>query len=345
MERYKISVVVPVYNAERYLTQCVESLCRQRYGNMEIVLVDDGSTDKSGAMCDDFAYRDRRIRVVHKKNGGLVSAWKRGVAAADGDYICFVDSDDWIDDTMLCEMGAHLTGGKREVIASDYVIEKEDGGQKFVFQQLSPGEYTGERLEKEVVRNLLGHEERYICISRCMKLLSRELVCKNAVYSDPAVRMGEDMTLILPALADCERVVVMDHKAYYHYRYVAASMVHGYDVGFYESIQLLYHIVRRVLGDKFEGEAQSFMEGQARKEYIFLLLLVLKNEARGNKAGYLTNIARICREPYVRELVRENPVKVRRLSNRLLYAVLKHPDDARIRLLRLAMVLFYLGKG
>ncbi len=344
MERYKISVVVPVYNAEQYLTQCVQSLQRQRYGNLEIVLVDDGSADGSGPMCDAFARQDVRIRVVHKKNGGLVSAWKRGVAAADGDYICFVDSDDWIDDTMLCEMGAFLTGGKREIIASDYVIEKEGGGRQFVFQQLPPGEYTGERLEKEVVRNLLGHEKRYLCISRCMKLISRSLVCKNAVYSDPAVRMGEDMTLILPALLDCERVVVMDHKAYYHYRYVPASMVHRYDAGFYESIRLLYRIVQRVVEDKSEGEARTFLEGQARREYIFLLLLVLKNEARGNPEGYLANIARICREPAVRELVGKNPVEVRQLSNRLLYAVLKKPSDGRIRLLRLAMVLFYLGK-
>lgn len=97
----KISVVVPVYKVEEYLERCVRSLICQTYTNLEIILVDDGSPDRSGQMCDAFAQQDPRIRVIHKKNGGLSDARNAGIEAATGAYIAFVDSDDWYDPTML----------------------------------------------------------------------------------------------------------------------------------------------------------------------------------------------------------------------------------------------------
>lgn len=341
---YKISVVVPVYNTEKYLERCVKSLTGQNWDDLEILLVDDGSTDASGKLCDRLAAQDGRIRVIHKENGGLISAWKRGVEEASGAYVSFVDSDDRVDLTMLAEMGAQLTGSRKEIIASDYVIEKENGAQQYVWQQLAPGEYMGERLSKEVIPGLLGNERRYVCISRCMKLISRELILNNMHYSDPAVRMGEDMTVMFPALVDCERLVIMDHKAYYHYLYLESSMVHGYDKTLYDSVRLLRSIMRQVVEDKFDENQKDFMSGRVEKEYIFLLLLVLKNEARGNPAGYRKNIAAICRDPEVRKLVSKNPVTVEQVSNKLLYAVLKHPNGVMIRLLRLAMLAFYAKK-
>lgn len=97
----KISVVVPVYKVEAYLERCVRSLCRQTHKNLEIILVDDGSPDRSGVLCDELAARDDRIVVMHKENGGLSDARNAGIARATGDYIAFIDSDDWYDPTML----------------------------------------------------------------------------------------------------------------------------------------------------------------------------------------------------------------------------------------------------
>ena len=91
-----ISVIVPIYDVESYLPKCVESVLRQTYTNLEIILVDDGSPDNSGKICDDFAARDPRVRVIHKENGGLSSARNAGLDAAHGEYITFLDSDDWI---------------------------------------------------------------------------------------------------------------------------------------------------------------------------------------------------------------------------------------------------------
>ena len=93
----KISVIIPVYKVERYLRQCLDSVVEQTYKNLEILLIDDGSPDNCGAICDEYAVRDERIRVTHKQNGGLCAAWNDGLAMVTGEYITFVDSDDWLE--------------------------------------------------------------------------------------------------------------------------------------------------------------------------------------------------------------------------------------------------------
>lgn len=341
MKDYKISIIVPVYNAEKYLKKCVDSLTGQTYQNLEIILVDDGSGDNSGNLCDELAEKDGRIKVLHKENGGLVSAWKAGVTESTGEYLNFVDSDDWVDLNMLEEMSEYLTGSEKEMIASDYVIEKVDGSKSCVFQELSPGEYDRDEIERKAIPNLLGREKRYVTISRCMKLISRKLIIDNMKYSDPRIRLSEDTTIMLPSLIDCDRLVIMDHKAYYHYLYVKESMVHKYDEKLYENVRLLKETVLRIINDKFEGEELAERKKQLDQEYILWLLLVLKNEARGNPAGYRKNIMDICKTEEICKLVKSTPVEIRQSSNKLLYLVLKHPCFLTVSLLRLAMIWYY----
>lgn len=341
MKDYKISIIVPVYNAEKYLEKCVDSLLNQTYCNLEILLIDDGSKDTSGQLCDEYAKRDTRIQTVHKENGGLVSAWKKGVEVSSGQYLCFVDSDDWVDESMIEEMAEHLTGEEREVVASDYVIERDDGSRQFVWQELPPGEYLKEDMKEKVIPNLLGRENRYVTISRCMKLISKRLIEENQKYSDPAVIMGEDITITLPILIDCNRLYIMDHKAYYHYLYVRESIVHRYDSGFYEKIQLLIKTTQKIVKDKFSGNEQIQKLNQVDQESVFWMMLVLKNEARGNKEGYRKNILSICRSKEMRDLVRNTPVSISQSANKLLYLVMRHPNHLTVSLLRGAMIWYY----
>lgn len=344
MKDYKISIIVPVYNTEKYLPRCVDSLMNQTYGNLEILLIDDGSKDSSGRICDEYAEKDKRIRAVHKENGGLISAWKRGVTESCGEYLNFVDSDDWVDGNMIEEMAEQLTGSDREIVASDYVIEKENGERQFVWQQLPPGEYLRKDMEEKVIPNLLGRENRYVTISRCMKLISRRLIEENMKYSNPAVVVGEDATIMLPSLIDCRRLFIMDHKAYYHYLYVNESMVHKYDGRLYDNIQLLAKTAGQIVTDKFEGEEQKERQKQVDKETVFWMMLVLKNEARGNKEGYRKKILTICKSPEIRLLVKNTPVEIEQKANKLLYLVMKHPCHVTVSILRGAMLWYYRKK-
>ena len=341
MEVYKISMIIPVYNAEQYLKKCVDSVRAQTYGNLEIILVDDGSTDSSGAHCDAYAEKDERIRVVHKENGGLVSAWKAGVKECSGEYVSFLDSDDWINPEMLSEMSAYLTGNEREMVISDYIIERDGGSQEYVWQKLAPGEYGRKEIEKKIFPCLLGQEERYITISRCMKLISKRLISENGNYTDPAIIVGEDTTIMLPVLLDCQRIVAMDHKAYYHYLYVKESMVHKYNEKLTENIRKLIQTTDRILKDKFTGDKLEEQKKHLDQESILWYFLVLKNEARGNPSGYRRNILKLCRSEEIRDLVKRTEITVNQPANKLLYLVMKHPGEVTVRLLRLAMIWYY----
>lgn len=341
MKDYKISIIVPVYNAEQYLRKCVASLTGQTYSNLEIILVDDGSKDGSGSICDDLAKEDCRIKVIHKENGGLISAWKCGVSVSTGAYLNFIDSDDWVDLNMMEEMTAYLTGNEREMVVSDYIIERDDGSSQYVYQRLAPGIYDRNAMKEQVIPNLLGNESRYITISRCMKLIARKLIEDNCKYCDARVTVGEDVTIMLPSLIDCDRLVVMDHKAYYHYLYVKESMIHKYDSRFYEQVCLLKETTERIVKEKFIGDELLQQQKQLDKEYIFWLMLVLKNEARGNPKGYRDNIIKLCKSEEVRMLVRKTPVDVEQASNKLLYLVMRHPGIVTVCLLRLAMIWYY----
>ena len=126
-EKSLVSIVVPVYNAGRYLPRCLDSIAAQTYGDIEVILVDDGSTDSSGSICDRYCTRDGRFRVIHQENKWLAEARNAGLSAARGDYVYFVDSDDWIHpqavETLLAAIGK--TGC--EVAFGDYLEAVDDG--------------------------------------------------------------------------------------------------------------------------------------------------------------------------------------------------------------------------
>lgn len=120
----RISVIVPVYNIEKYLDKCVKSIVNQTHKNLEIILVDDGSFDKCPKICDEWAQRDERVIVLHKENGGLSSARNAGLDICTGDYICFVDSDDWIDNDMISDMLDSAKAENADVVMCDFYIEQ-----------------------------------------------------------------------------------------------------------------------------------------------------------------------------------------------------------------------------
>lgn len=337
-----ISIIVPVYNTKEYLKRCVDSLLQQDYSEKEIILVDDGSTDGSDSVCDEYSRRYPVVQVVHKKNGGLMSAWMAGVQKSTGRYLCFVDSDDWVEDRMLQEMSQCLSGERAEIVMCGYSIDK-DGRPPVAQKNLYPsGIYERPFMDAEIFPILLGNEVRPVSFSRCMKLISRELIEKNIGFCDPQLKMGEDVNIMLPAVLDAERLVIMEDACFYHYYFNHNSMVHKYDTELYHHIQRLYEIIRYVISEKVvQPERRELMLSRADKEYVFLLMLVLKNEARGNPKGYRQNILNLCKGQEFRKLVDTTPVIVEQKANKLLYLVMKRPNHLTVTLLRMAMIWYY----
>ena len=318
----RLSVIVPVYNVEQYLKRCVDSILNQTVTDLEIILVDDGSTDGSGAMCDAYAKKHTNIRVLHKPNGGLTTAWKAGLALATGEYTGFVDSDDWIDACMVEKMLDFSSDCGKEIICGNYVQEERNRSIE-IYQAMEPGIYTGRSLQDRIHGKLLGQEKRPITLSRCMKLFSRTLIVENMKYCDPSIRMGEDMVITLPALLDAQRIVVMEGAAWYHYLFLRESMVHSYDAGMYENIRSLDKIVRQILADKHAPNAQK----QADRELQLLMFLEIKNEARNGREGWKGRLQKECRETELQEAVKRMPLTPTVTENKLMYQVLAHPEN------------------
>ena len=120
----KLSVIIPIYNTEKYLRDCIESILAQTFTDFELILVDDGSADRSGAICDEYCQLDGRIKVIHQKNGGVTVARKRGTEAASGDYISFIDSDDWIEPNMYHDMWKKADMYNADIVFCDILVEK-----------------------------------------------------------------------------------------------------------------------------------------------------------------------------------------------------------------------------
>ena len=341
MRKPLISVIVPVYNMEKYLQECVDSILGQSYENIEILLVNDGSTDHSPVICEDYKRADHRIQVLHKKNGGLMSAWIHGVKVSKGEYLCFVDSDDWIDSQMIEELVGELHGGGKEVICSNYTIEKTEKNEAIrVTQGLDPGTYERKEIEEKIIPRLLGNEVRSIHSSRCMKLISRELILDNMVFTNEKITMGEDLNIIYPVLLDAQRIVCVEEGYYYHYRYVNSSMVHKYNPVLNEKIELLYETLKKIITTKIkENNRQELLLHGLQREYLFLLFLVLKNELRGPFKGFEKRMKKVIFEAKNRGLSNVQ-LKVETKANKLLYLVWKHPNKITIGIARAAIKVF-----
>lgn len=208
MKYDKISVVVPVYNAEPYLKHCIESICNSSYRNLEIILVDDGSTDGSGEICDQYARIDDRVRVIHKENGGPSSARNAGLNVATGEYIGFVDSDDVVDPKMYETLYADMRENHAQISSC---------GCKLMYKDRTvPNRETGELsvlYGQEALKALLS--EKQIASSVSNKLYEKELF--SDIRFDETISYGEDRLTNYYLIKAADRIVIRD-RCLYTYR-------------------------------------------------------------------------------------------------------------------------------
>lgn len=204
-----ISVIVPVYNVEKYLARCVDSILAQTYGNLEVILVDDGAMDSSGKICDEYAAKDGRIQVIHKANGGLSSARNAGIDAAKGEYLAFVDSDDWIEpDTYAHMLNLIYKYDVKLVCAGRFDVDGATG-EKTV--GLCPQKEEVITAEELVGRIFLWDN----CdSSACDKLYHRSLFAK---YRYPVGKVCEDVPVTYKIILGTDRAALCDKPIYNYY--------------------------------------------------------------------------------------------------------------------------------
>ncbi len=271
-----ISVIVPIYNVEQYLRQCLDSLEAQTTGDIEFVLVDDGSPDGCPAICDEYAARDSRFRVVHKENGGLLSARKAGVRASKGDYIGFVDGDDWVEPDTFLNMQKSVDEFSPDMVISDFLCDFGDRIEPSE-QSFEDGFYDRSRLESELFPTMLfnGQYYRFGVNPNCWsKLVKRELIEKNLYSVDERIRMGEDAAFIYPCLLDADSVACIKIPTY-HYRITGQSMSTAYDEKLKDIILLPYEQLKSK-----NGKSKFDISSQLDYYLIYMTNFLIRNEAK-----------------------------------------------------------------
>lgn len=209
-----LSVIVPVYKAEKYLHRCVDSIIAQTWSNLEIILVDDGSPDNSGAICDEYAARDSRIRVIHKPNGGVSSARNAGIDAATGEYIAFVDSDDYIAPDMYEKLFGVLKSEK-SIAACDFMMDY-GGGNLFHKTTVAGGASNIEALKALYMSDVGGGSVYMIIPKSLLKEFRFPLYINN----------GEDLWLVTRLFAKTESLCKTNLPLYFYNRENESSLTH-----------------------------------------------------------------------------------------------------------------------
>ncbi len=267
-----ISIIVPIYNVAPYLSQCIESLMEQTYKDIEMILVDDGSTDNSPAICEEYKKKDPRIRVIHQENKGVVSARKEGLRAARGTYIGFVDGDDWIEPDMYACMYQKLIDQKVDIVMCGR-YEDTGASSRKVFHGVGEGRYGKQGLTEAIYPKMIVGGDLFtwgIFPSLWDKLFCRHCLEYFQSAVDERITMGEDAACAYPCLLHADSIYVMD-KCFYHYRQSAVSMVKKRDRAEIERarFQLLY----RFVDQRFKADAHIFDLRPQWKEYMLFLMV------------------------------------------------------------------------
>lgn len=216
-----ISIIVPVYNCEKYLEKCVDSMLSQTYGDLEILLVNDGSTDGSGAICDRYAKQDKRVRPIHKTNGGVSTARNAGIEAAAGEYISFIDSDDWIAPEMYAELFKALTKDNADMVTlCSAVIVAEDGYQIPPTCPSRPIHLKGFHPAVEFWKEYLDQEP-------LLSMVVWGKLCTRSFFGSRRYAVGRlyEDTLLLPEwYLDCKTVTCLPGDYYYYLQRPGSTM-------------------------------------------------------------------------------------------------------------------------
>ena len=207
-----VSIIVPIYNIEGYIRECIDSILAQTYPDFELILVDDGSPDNSGRICDEYAEKDVRIKVIHKENGGLTSARNAGLSVAKGGWIMHVDGDDWIEPDMIESLIEAAKAAEADLVFGDFIKYGANAGNK----QLPS--WSSDKIDSL---------SRYIAYSMTTiwgSIAKRSLYTEHSLKSPDGVSYCEDFHLIV-RLCHFANKIVNVHRPFYHYRYRPTSIM------------------------------------------------------------------------------------------------------------------------
>ena len=264
----KISIIIPIYNVEEYLPQCIDSILSQTYKEFELLLINDGSKDLCGEICNRYAAMDSRVHCIHKPNGGLVSARKAGIHAATGEYILFVDGDDWIDSDEVEKLIGILSLNDNPDIIAFGMVEEYAKNSIVRKNKVDAGRYAGGKLRNLKHKILMSEsffEWRFLP-NLCCKLIKKSVLSQCICNVPDTVSYGEDAVSSFPCILTASSIYVCNLVPY-HYRQREGSIVKELR----ELPKQLFREIYQVLGKAFCGMKDN---QQDLRLYMFFILML-----------------------------------------------------------------------
>lgn len=247
----KLGIIVPIYNMEMYLKECLESICKQTYKDLEIILVDDGSTDHSSKICDDYSKIDERITVIHQENSGLLKARHNGLLACSCEYATFVDADDWID-LNTYELVSVYMEKEIDVIAFGKILERGDKGRTFPKLNYEIGEYNRTKIENDIFPTMIWDFKRNgigITQSLCDKVIKKNLLLRSYELTKKLgnVYHAEDSLILYPLMQWIQSMCILEECPYHYRKTTDAVPVYMRNDDFFDKLYIWYkHITNHV---------------------------------------------------------------------------------------------------
>ena len=246
----KVSIIVPVYKVENYLDRCVDSIVNQTYRNLEIILVDDGSPDRCPQMCDEWAERDERIIAIHQMNAGVGMSRNAGMEIATGEYLMFVDSDDYLSDCAVEVLYQRMVQDGSDMAVGKHVDVYDDGTTNDSFCRWMQDAV----ISKEMMLSQMGENYRYSVMS-CMKLYKRSAL---RVVRFPSLSCGEDCYVFPLIMEQCRKISVVKETVYYYFQRSTSILHQMTDQRRMDDIKANLHLVKYLLTNSYIKAAQKW---------------------------------------------------------------------------------------
>lgn len=251
-----ISVIVPVYNVKDYLEQCIQSIVSQTYSQFECILVDDGSNDGSGEICDSWQQKDSRIIVVHQENQGVSAARNRGIVEAHGEYIAFIDSDDWVEEDYLMSLFIPMNEDICDLSVVGIISDYNNG-----ISIKSVGPIGKINISSQNSNEFVKLEKRFLLFGPYVKLYKKSIIDQYNIKFNPKFSFGEDLLFNYEYLNYVTNIYVID-KANYHYRILnSTNLANKFNINIFEinyfqwSILKKFHIEKQI----YNVQAREFL--------------------------------------------------------------------------------------
>ena len=328
MKRDLISIIVPVYNVEKYLDRCLNSIVNQTYTNLEIILVDDGSPDNCPAMCDEWAKKDSRIKVIHKKNAGLGMARNTGIDYATGEYICFFDSDDYVALDLVEKAHASIIKYHADIVI--YGMNEVDISGKIASVRAPATErefYSGDEVWNVILPGMIaGSSIKYgrlgLHISACAQMYSMKMIRQSGWrFVSEREYISEEYYSLLTLYGSVHSVAIICEPLYF-YCYNEASLTHSFDQSRFEKTCICHEAMLKVCEQKqYPYEIVLCLHSQ----YIGLVIYTMKRISCSS-ADFTEKwraIKKIVRDEYFQRILGEVDIKNETWKRRLFIALAK----------------------